>query len=439
LAGKKYPTEPLKCWAKAKEIRQNYYKNYASAKDKGGLRWTGGAWSFDAITMGLGDDVFSLAGEPYAATTIGISAYKNFGLQCLEACEGKGYAHDLCAYLRMYLGSVILNKYAFGGPFPKPDFMWTTHICCSHSKWFQIVGELLGDVPLYSIDVSVGPYQDVKDHAIEYVASQMHEGIEWLEEVTGRKYDDEKLIQAVYDHCRLSSLWAEVCTLNKAIPAPLDEKSMFSLFNLGTLSRASKEIADFYQEVLDEVKDRVARGIAAVGNETFRYMTDAEPPWSFLNLWRYIERFGGVSTGSIYTHGVVGMWADQEDGSLGPRRTPQQQGIQIKDRDQALRILADWQLALPDFQGYYDTRIKSANMIRIAKEWYCDYAIIHFNRGCEGTSIGQPENRTALVNAGIPTLTFDSNMGDPGEVDEAGVLRRIEIFLRSHGYKPLED
>jgi len=74
----KYPTEPLRCWAKAKEIRENYYNNYASAKEKGGIRWTGGAWSFDAIPMGLGDDVYSLSGEPYAATTMGIPDYESF-------------------------------------------------------------------------------------------------------------------------------------------------------------------------------------------------------------------------------------------------------------------------------------------------------------------------------------------------------------------------
>lgn len=173
-------TEPLKCWPRAKEIRLNYYKNYALAKERGGIRWTGGAWSFDAIPMGLGDDVFSLSGEPYAATTIGIPEFEKFGVQCLEACAGKGYAHDLCPYMRTYFGSVILNKYAFGGEFPRPDFLWQTHICCSHSKWFQNVSDLLGGVPLFSIDVSVGPYKDLKQHGLEYVVSQMHEGIKWL-------------------------------------------------------------------------------------------------------------------------------------------------------------------------------------------------------------------------------------------------------------------
>jgi len=93
-------------------------------------------------------------------------------------------------YMHTYFGSVILNKYVFGGAFPKPDFLWQTHVYCSHSKWFQNVSDLLGGVPLFSIDVSVGPYRDLKPHALEYVVNQMHEGIEWLEKVMGRRYEE---------------------------------------------------------------------------------------------------------------------------------------------------------------------------------------------------------------------------------------------------------
>ena len=63
-----YPTEQLKCWKKAKELREQYYINFAKAKEKGGLRWSGSAWALDAIPAGLGNDVYSLTGEPYGAT-----------------------------------------------------------------------------------------------------------------------------------------------------------------------------------------------------------------------------------------------------------------------------------------------------------------------------------------------------------------------------------
>jgi len=431
----KYKTEPLKCWNKAKEIRQDYYRHYATAHEKGGLRWAGGAWSFDAIPAGLGDDVYPLTGEPYAAS---VAWNKDFALKCHEAVEKAGFARDLCSYMRNYWGSIILNEYVFGGEFPKPDFIWQDHICCSHSKWYQVVRDLEGgDVPYYSIDVSVGPYDELTENRLEYVVGQMFDGIEWLEATTGRMYDDEKLIQAIYNHCRSTSLWAEICNFNKTIPAPLDEKTMYSLYVLGTLQKSSQVVADFYQELRDEVKDRVQRGIAAVSNELCRVMSDTQPPWAFLKIFRYLENYGCVSIGSLYTFGLIGMWDIQEDGTWGPRKTPQEEGVEIKDREQALGVLASWELKKPEWQHFYSPELKSEMMIRIAKEWKLNGIMLHYNRGCEGLSLGIAENRLALIEAGFPVMTFEGNMGDEREFDEAQTVNRIDAFMESLDFKKI--
>jgi len=434
--GAKYKTEPLKCWDKAKEIRLNYYKDFAAAHEKGGLRWAGGAWSFDAIPAGLGDDVYPLTGEPYAAA---VAFNKDFALKCHEAVEKAGYARDLCSYMRNYWGSILLNKYVFGGEFPKPDFIWQDHICCSHAKWYQVARDLEGkDIPMYCIDVSVGPYEELTDNKLDYVVGQMHDGIEWLEAVTGRKYDDERFIRAVHDHCRSESIWAEVCALNKTVPAPLDEKTMYSLYVHGTLHKSSQIVADFYEELLDEVRDRVKRGIAAVANERCRVMSDTQPPWAFLNVFRYLEKYGCVSVGSLYTFGLIGMWDIKEDGSWGPRKTPQEEGIEIKDRDKALRILASWELNKPEWQHFYSPQLKSEMMIRIAKEWKLDGVLLHYNRGCEGLSLGIAENRLALKEAGFPVMVFEGNMGDEREFDEAQTMTRIDAFMESLDFEKEE-
>ena len=426
-----YKTEPLKCWNKAKDIRLDFYKDYANAHDNGGLRWAGGAWSFGAIPAGLGDDVFPLTGEPYAAS---IAFDKEFSLRCLEAVEKKGYARDLCSYMRNYWGSIILDEYVFGGKFPKPDFIWQDHICCSHAKWYQVASELEGGIPAYCIDVSVGPHQELTENRIDYVVGQMHDGIEWLEKITGREYDDEKLIEAVYDECRATSVWAEICTLNKTVPAPLDEKSMYSLYVLGTLKKHSKEVADFYEELRDEIKYRVENQIAAVKHERCRLMSDTQPPWGFLKIFRYLEKFGALSVGSLYTFGLIGMWEDKDDGSWGPRTTPQQKGITIDSRDQALRILAEWNLSKPEWQHFYSPHLKSDMMIRIAKEWKLDGIMLHYNRGCEGLTVGIAENRLALIDAGFPVMTFEGNMGDEREFDEARTAARMDSFMETLGF-----
>lgn len=431
----KYPTEQLKCWKKAKELRDKYYKEYATAHERGGIRWSGSAWAFDAVAAGLGDDVYPLTGEPYAAS---IAFNQEFNTECQAAADEKGWARDLCSYMRTYWGSMYLNKYLFGGPFPKPNFCFQSQICCSHSKWYQVVSEF-EKVPLFCVDVGVGPYESMDEARLSYVVAQLHDSIAFMERVTGRKYDDEKLIKAVDNECRSTALWAEICTLNKAIPAPLDEKTMYSLYVLATLQKSSKEVADFYEELRDEVKDRISRGIAATPNETCRLITDTQPPWSFLKIFRYLEEFGAVSVGSLYTFGLEGIFSDQPNGSWGPRPTPMQLGISIKTREDALRVIADWNLSKPEWQHFYDPDLKTKMLLRIVKEWHIDGVILHLNRGCEGLTTGIMENRLGLVKAGVPVMTYEGNMADEREFDLTRTTNRIDTFMETLGLKRLME
>jgi len=427
----KYPTEPLKLWKKAKELREQYYLNYAKAKDNGGLRWSGSAWALDALPAGLGEDVYSLTGEPYAAA---ISHDRKFAKECMDAAESYGFARDLCSYMRIYWGGMHLDKYLFGGKFPKPDFIFQTQICCSHSKWYQHVA-LAEQVPQFYVDVGVGPYKDLTDARLDYVVGQLNDSIEFLEKSTGREFNDELFIKAVKNEMRSTSRWADICALNKVKPAPLDEKTMYSLYVLATLSKSSQWCADFYDELYEEVKDRVARGIAAVPNETVRMMSDTQPPWSFLKIFRYLETFGAVSIGSLYTFALEGIWEVKEDGTWGGRTLPWNKGIEINDRQTALRLYADWNLSKPQWQHFYDPRLKTEMMLRIVKEWQVDGVMLHLNRGCEGLSMGIMENRMGIAKAGVPIMTYEGNMGDEREFDEVRTQARVDAFMEQLGLR----
>ncbi len=430
-APNKYPTESLKLWGKAKQLREQYYQNYAKAKENGGLRWSGSAWALDAIPAGLGDDVYSLTGEPYAAA---VAHDKKFAKECMDAAESVGFARDLCSYMRIYWGGMHLDKYLYGGKFPKPDFIFQTQICCSHSKWYQHVAKV-EQVPQFYVDVGVGPYKDMNKDRLDYVTNQLLDGIEFLEKSTGRKFDDEKFIKAVKNEMRSTSRWADICALNKVKPAPLDEKTMYSLYVLATLSKSSQWCADFYDELYEEVKDRVARGIAAVPNEKCRMMSDTQPPWSFLKIFRYLETYGAVSIGSLYTFALEGIWEDKPDGSWGGRSLPWEKGIPMNTREEVARLYADWNLSKPQWQHFFDPRLKTAMMLRIVKEWQVDGVMLHLNRGCEGLSMGIMENRGGIAKAGVPIMTFEGNMGDEREFDEVRTQARVDAFMEQLGLR----
>jgi benzoyl-CoA reductase subunit B len=267
----------------------------------------------------------------------------------------------------------------------------------------------------------------------------MHDGIEWLEKVTGRKYNDEKLIEAVHNECRTASLWAEICTLNKNIPAPLDEKTMYSLQVLGTLKRHAKEVADFYQMLKDEVEDRVANGIAAVPVEKRRLMSTNQPPWALLKLFRYMEEYGAVSVGSLYTFGLMCPWDITEDWSIVPTRTLHQRGISISNREEALQVLAELNMKNPNKYHSHDFGIMGRLNLKVVEDWHIDGVMMHLNRGCILFGLGVLETRRALLQAGIPVMTYEGSSADERDLDESRISNRVDSFMESMGLKQLRS
>ena len=273
------------------------------------------------------------------------------------------------------------------------------------------------------------PWGVLTPHKIDYVANQLLDGIDWLEKQTGRKFSDELYFKAVWNDFRSTGKWAEICELNMAVPAPLDEKSMYSLYVLATLHKSAQWCADFYDELYDEVKDRVDRGIAACAKEKYRVMSDTQPPWGFLKVFRYLESRGCVSIGSIYTFGLEGMWDyDPDIGKLVPRPLPDHKPT---TREEATRMLVEWHLHKPEYQHFYSPDYKTQMMIAIARDWKLDGIMLHYNRGCEGLSLGIAENRLGLMAAGFPVMTFEGNMGDEREFDEARTQARIDAFMET--------
>ena len=181
---------------------------------------------------------------------------------------------------------------------------------------------------------------------------------------------------------------------------------------------------------------------ADIREEWARPAAGREHLFCLMNSWypgpRYLEKYGAVSVGSLYTFGLIGIWETKPDGTWGPRTTPMQKGINISSRDQALRILADWNLSKPQWQHFYDPDLKTEMMLQIVRQWKLDGVLLHLNRGCEGLTCGIMENRLGIAEAGVPVMTFEGNMGDEREFDEKSVMSRIDSFMERLDLKMLD-
>ena len=167
MSQKSITTEPLKTWNKAKDIRKRAYDDYFNPEKKG-IRWAGGGWTFGALVLGLGDDVYPLTGEAYGAT---MSYFKDFSSKCLETCENASYPRTLCAYERNYIGGVLRDEYILADGsvhkgIPKPDFLFQSHICCTHGKWYQTIADLEGGRPYFGIDIPISQLERGLDQLV---------------------------------------------------------------------------------------------------------------------------------------------------------------------------------------------------------------------------------------------------------------------------------
>ena len=98
-------------------------------------------------------------------------------------------------------------------------------------------------------------------------------------------------------------------------------------------------------------------------------------------------------------------------------------------------MLVDWHLRKPEYQHFYSPEYKSKLMIAICRQWKLDGVMLHYNRGCEGLSLGIAENRLAIQEAGFPVMTFEGNMGDEREFDEARTMARVDAFMETLSIK----
>ena len=432
----KYATKPFQLWQKAKEMRLQNYRNIMHAKEEGRLLFTGQRGAPTEILAGFGDFEF-LGMNDYAAS---VAYDRPMALESFETIEAKGYARDLCAYWRCYMGSLLTRRFYFGGPFPSIDIVFTQNACDTNGKCQKLIAEQLG-IPCIMVDIPViGDHSKrLAAHYVDYVTVQFNEAIERICRVSGRMYDDEKLIQAIYNRCRSEVLWSQIMMLNQTIPAVMDMKSQYSMFVPLVMARHKEETVKFYEALKEEVEERVARGIAAVGEERCRLLHYGAPPWHSLRLFRLPQAYGAVFIGSQFSMMSFGAFEIKPDGRLGPKLTPQEQGVDLKNRDAALRFFAAWYLDRAA-SGWCGTQPRIDSQVHLVKEWHGDAVVFHLDRGCENNTSGLLETKVAVAEStGVPTMVYEGNRGDSRDWSEAETMDRLEAFLESLGLKKLED
>jgi benzoyl-CoA reductase/2-hydroxyglutaryl-CoA dehydratase subunit BcrC/BadD/HgdB len=327
-----------------------------------------------------------------------------------DAVEAEGYSRDLCSYVRSDLGSLDTGRSPVGR-LPRPDLLaCCTNICQTVLYWYRDLARRF-DVPLVLIDTPF-VYGEPAAHRTEYVVDQLEEGIAIAEKVAGRPLDRQKLSEVARLSREGSELWGQCLEMARTRPAPWTGVDGF--FHLGPVValRGSEECNAYYRTLLDELRDRVARGVGGLkGEERHRLLWDNLPVWyATREITTLLASQGFNFVCTTYTN----AWAEASSliDPADPVRSAATTYSQImlnRDLPNKLRLLT-----------------------RLAREFEADGAVLHSDRSCKPYSIGQVDLKDRLASdLGIRTLLLEADHNDPRAWASELAANRITAFMES--------
>jgi len=330
---------------------------------------------------------------------------RRISLEVAPEAEKLGYSVDLCSYARCDIGSIITGKSPTFG-LPKPDLLLVSNSQCGTlTKWFEVLSRMYG-APMVLIDVPHSGNGERDQEAEKYIKGQLMELVDVLEGISGKTLDPQRLKETIRLSREASDLWTKVLLSATHKPSPITVFDEFIAMAPIVAQRGTKVAVDFYAKLLDELEDRIAKGIGAVSRERFRLFWDNLPIWPELRrLSEFLDSRGAALVTSLYTW----AWATLAVGEEDP------------------------------FQDWVEQYLYTANLhlqrrietyVEYAKEYCLDGFLYHSNRSCKMVSQDIPELRRAVTErTGIPGVIIEGDHNDPRLYSIESIESKIETFL----------
>lgn len=391
----------IKSVKRMKEIMTNYYIEAKTAdQHKKKIGWiTSGGPVEPLIAM----DVIPVYPENYGAM-IGAS---KMGVDLCETAEGMGYCRDLCSYARSDIASSTVNGGPIGG-LPEPDFLvCCNNICGTVLKWYEVQARYY-KVPLFIFDTPFSHTQ-MTNEARRYVEKQIYEYIDFLEKACGKKWDDDRMVEVGKLSIEGQRLWQAVLDTCMNKPAPMSAFDAFFHLALIVTLRGTQTAVDYYKELLEEMNERVRKGISAVPNEEYRLLWDNLPIW-YKTKW-LSEKFASHNA-CLVADTYTSAWCGQLD---------------YLDENDFLKSMVEGYTSI-----YLNISVdQMANtVLKMADKYDVDGLVMHSNRSCKPYSLGQYDiQRIVQKERNLPSLMIEADMVDERNFSESQTETRIDAFM----------
>ena len=427
-----YPTEPLETYRWGKEFRSRLFKEASQSAESDKLLVIGNMNFPKEIVTGLGDFSY-LAGESYAVSVIREGG-SELAQACAEETERRGFARDLCAYARYSWGSMFLNRNPWGGVFPtNAKFVMSFMNCESRGKWFQVIAQHLG-VPHLCLDCGfdeAGQGPEYQQHCMDYISQQLERLAEQMEKITGKRYDWDAFVEGVANRYLARCYLVEAFKLNGVIPAPMEQKLWLPFLMINEWVPYKAETVAIMKALCDELKSRVARGIAADPQERVRITHEGMSPYHSLFMFSYLRQRGVAMLGwASNLHHAISSVEPDEDGGFSIE-SPILWDRVPRNKAEALHHLAYHEFR--EDREHINPKQRAHSLTSVLRHWKADGAIFVMDRGCAYYSTGVLDVKRLVQAAGIPTMLYEGNRVDAREWSWPHVQDALDTFLESLG------
>ncbi len=340
----------------------------------------------------------------------------------IQEAEKSGHSEDVCTYVKCDIGMLRKgNRGPTGEKLPEPDLLLLSYTgCFTFMKWFELLQKEY-NCPVAMLHV---PYQgdgEITEAMRNYVTAQLKDTvIPALENVAGKKLDQDRLSNYLASSARAEENLVKVWESAKNRPSPIDAYfgGVYYIGPIFTAFRGLPECEAYYESLWDEVQKRLRSGQGPTTpdgellTQKFRIIVEGPPNWTnFREFWKMFSDEGAVVVASTYTK-VGGLY------ERGFRHDPKK----------PLESLADYCL------GCYTNR-NLPSRVEILQKYIEDYEadgfLINSIKSCNSFSAGQLlmlrelEKRTGRAGGFI-----ESDLVDPRYFSASNIKNRLESYFQ---------
>lgn len=309
----------------------------------------------------------------------------------------------LCALNKTEIGL------ALSGHLRKPDaVIYAANPCDSAKITFPLIAEHM-DVPSFCVDT---PYEQ-NEPGYEYVANEMRGVTGFLEQLTGKKLDWNRLVRTMEYSNEAYELIGQIADLRKMVPCPLPGKLLLLNQVIGVMI-GSGEIVEFLKAQYAMGKKKIERNEGWVQEEKFRIAWIQNPIWFDAGVYDWMEKqYGAVVTmdafGNQESLPAMNLWDDKEVYKALGKRV-----LRYPMMHRSSGPVEFWMEAVS----------------QIITEYRCNAAVFAGHVGCKHTwAVAKVIKDMISDRFGIPTLTFDVDGLDPRYRGSESIKKTIKNFM----------